>query len=243
MSGKVKLEVDEIISLIRHSNEPTVLIEGSDDVIVYRKIESMVDVSVLPTGGRVPLLEIFRRRAEFPGKKVAFIADLDFWCVTGVPDEYLNQILVFTDGYSIENEVFVDANICEMFSEDEKRIFSDELSKFNFWYSLALSRHVLDRKEVISYHPDNIFASPDAYDIFCKLRMNEVYPQEMYDIISDNPYKKIRGKSLMDLAIRQLGKKGRNVVHRNSKTFLEFAAAKPGDSLNRIFQKIKDIMG
>lgn len=241
-NGKVDLHVSEIVALIKHSNTPTVLIEGLDDIVVYRKIEDIADISVLQTGGRIALLEIFQRRSEFADKKVAFIADKDYWSVIGVPNNYIDECLVFTDGYSLENDIFVDINVAGMLTKAEIISFKKDIERFLKWYSLALHRHMQDGSEVISHHPNSILANDERYRNFCQIRKDEKFPDNIFNIILSDPYKKIRGKSLMDLAIRYLGTPERKVVHKNPKVFLDIAAAKPGDLLTKIFSQVQNVL-
>lgn len=241
-NGKVNLHVSEIVALIKHSNTPTVLIEGLDDIVVYRKIEDIADISVLQTGGRIALLELFQRRSEFADKKVAFIADKDYWSVTEVPNAYIDECLVFTDGYSLENDIFVDINVSGFFSNTEIVNFRKDIEKFLRWYSLALYRHIQDGTEVISHHPNRILDDDEKYNNFCQLRNDEKYPDDIFNIIKNDPYKKIRGKSLMELAIRCLGAPERQIHHRNSKVYLDFAAANPGNLLKRIFHQVQNVL-
>ena len=65
-SGKIEISTEEAIAVIKKSSLPTVVIEGADDAIVYRKIEDIGDgfVSLLPVGGRENVLAIFNRKAE-----------------------------------------------------------------------------------------------------------------------------------------------------------------------------------
>lgn len=242
-AGKVDLTPDEIVALLRKSFEPTVLIEGKDDIVVYRKLEDISEVSVLQTGGRNTLISVYKRRAEFQGKKVAFIADKDCWCITGIPQEYINEKLIFTNGYSIENDIFIDINIIEMMDANEKKIFNQELGMFVDWYSLAIKRFIDHGNQSIKDHPNKILDDLHRYNELCKTSDEEIYPEEIKELISGNPILKIRGKSLLDLALRQLGKPSRNVVHKNSKTFFDFAAANPGENINKIFSDVKRIFG
>lgn len=240
---KVDLTPDEIVALLRKTFEPTVLIEGKDDIVIYRKLEDISEVSVLQTGGRNTLISVFNRRSEFQGKKVAFIADKDCWCVTGIPQEYINERLIFTNGYSIENDIFVDVNIINMMDRNEKKLFNQEVNMFIDWYSLAIKRFIEQGNQSLKDHPNKILDDLNKYNELCKTLGEEIYPDEIKQLISKDPIYKIRGKSLFDLALRQLGKPSRNVVHRNSKIFFDFAAANPGENINKIFRDVKRIFG
>ena len=56
-----RLTKEEIIASIKHSSIPTVLVEGGDDIIFYRRIEEEFDsmeLSMLPVGNKEAVLSI-----------------------------------------------------------------------------------------------------------------------------------------------------------------------------------------
>lgn len=113
--------VDEITSYLRRTSQATILVEGRDDQKVYRYVEDQLtdlDVDVLICDGRDSLLAIFRRRTEFARAPVVFVADRDMWYFTGIPDEFATEI-VFTEGYSIENDLYVREVFEALMSESE----------------------------------------------------------------------------------------------------------------------------
>jgi hypothetical protein len=60
------ISLEEWIALLERSVLPTIIIEGRDDVIVYREFEKKLNVDVLPVGGRNTILEIFKEKAINP---------------------------------------------------------------------------------------------------------------------------------------------------------------------------------
>src|SRR4051794_1832260 len=103
--ARTVLTTDEIVAALKRSNLPTIICEGDNDVVVFREIEYLLKsrrVDFVPSGGRPALLEIFRRRHEFPLLPVMFVADKDMWIFDSIPTEYCD--IVFTNGYSIEND-------------------------------------------------------------------------------------------------------------------------------------------
>ena len=76
----LELTVDEIIETLKRSSLTTVLVEGVDDVMIYRWLEDEIGIhnaNFFPCGGRNNLLEIYERRAEFSELKTIFVADKD----------------------------------------------------------------------------------------------------------------------------------------------------------------------
>ncbi|MGB1204286.1 MAG: DUF4435 domain-containing protein [Chitinophagales bacterium] len=112
MPRKNYLTADILISRYNksHSKGLTILVEGPDDVKIYRLLEKSLgnNISVFPCGGRNTLLEIFERRAEFKNPNVIFIADSDMYVFSEIPAKYISDDLQFTKGYSIENDLYMD---------------------------------------------------------------------------------------------------------------------------------------
>ena len=103
---KAQPTVDEIIALLKKTDLPTVVCEGSDDLIVYRRFEehlSHIGVSILPAGGRENVLEVFERRGEIPTSvRLAFIADRDTWVNTEIPTAYVAPALCGSMPFPVE---------------------------------------------------------------------------------------------------------------------------------------------
>ena len=97
--------VEELVAALRRSALPTVVVEGQEDMRIYRWVEERLGsrtANVLPAGGREKLFSVFRRRQEFADLPVAFVADRDMWLFSGIPPDY-GEIL-WTQGYSVEND-------------------------------------------------------------------------------------------------------------------------------------------
>lgn len=245
--ANIVFDISEIIGLIKKSKLPTVIIEGSDDVIVYRRMEDLfddVELSVMPVGGRENVIKIFERLHEFPNREnLAFIADKDAWTITGVPSKYIFDRFIFTDGYSLENDVFRDGNIERLLRKKELLIFDLEIKKFTRWYALAINRFNSGVSNVdLSLFPGIILDSDCNFEDQLMLNDGEIYPHSIYDDIISDYSKYIRGKSLMQIIGRQLAhKKRRPRIH--SDYFLDSVGASPGKYISKIFVRIGEIFG
>ena len=103
----LELTVDEIVNTLKRSSLTTVLVEGKDDILIYRWIEDeigIVNANFLPCGGRDKLLQVYERRHEFADLKTIFVADRDAYVYINPPVNY-NDI-IWTNGYSIENDLY-----------------------------------------------------------------------------------------------------------------------------------------
>jgi len=147
MPGRIPFTVEEIISTIQRSSLPFILVEDTSKEMaeVYRKIESKIgttNASIIPCGGRRPLLEIYKRRNEFTSKKVAYIADKDMWVFSGVPNEF--DDICFTKGYSIENDLYADGKEqIEVLLEDEEIVEKGQIfQEIIQWYSSKVDKYL-----------------------------------------------------------------------------------------------------
>lgn len=252
--AKVELTLEEIIATLEHSNLPAIVVEGKDDIIIYRKLEEEIsNVVVTPVGGRANVLKIFQETINPNGrlynKNIVFIADQDIWINIGIPDEFKNQKLIFTSGYSIENDVFIDYCCQKMIDDnpDIKSNFNQDKEKFIDWYALALQATIdkynydlnkldcaenltLSEFRKISHNPERVFKQ---YEDMIKLLENESPNHELKQSLIDDFPLSIRGKSLMALFTSNM-KNGIRTMQ-----IFQNIAVRPNDCINRIFDDVK----
>lgn len=241
----VDISTTELISIINRTRLPTVVVEGADDIIAYRQIESDLRdhmVSVLPAGGREKVLEIFNRRSEISSSKsISFIVDQDLWVFRGIPDKYSDNLLVVTDGYSIENDLLRDFDFFDFMTDSEKESFFAELDKYLSWYALAVGR-CCDEQEgaALKIHPEHLF-KPETYQSMCALTEGESFPTELRETIRNEFLRFVRGKSLVQLFCRSLSYNGR-AVRYNHRQLIDIAARSRGNHLNAIFERVRGVL-
>jgi hypothetical protein len=194
--SKIDITVDEIIATLKRSSLPTLVTEGGDDVIVFRGAEvdfASIGLSILPVGGRDKLLQIFCRRSELEHINIAFVADRDVWVYNEVPQEFVSEKLVLTDGYSVENDLYRDGNLENLLTNDEAGRFRAELAAFIKWYALAVARVLDGRGGKIRIHPNHLLDSNERLSSESELQEGEAYPDELKAKI-ENDYKRyLRG--------------------------------------------------
>lgn len=238
--------IEEIIATLQRSSLPTVVIEGKHDVIVWRHLEEVFaaeGISILPVGGRPNVLAIFNRRAEIDGNTVvAFIADRDTWVCAGVPEAYRSEKLLLSDGYSVENDIFRDGDLEQLMSAAEKKSFLQETDKFLRWYALALSRFLDENPVPLDLHPNTLLDNEQRFQDETALLNGEVYPEQLFEQLSSDFRKLLRGKSLLGLLLRQLAAKQR-VARHNDKALMDMVGCNPGPLLNRIYTDIGALLG
>jgi hypothetical protein len=197
------LTTDELISTIKRSSLPTILVEGKSDASIYRWIEDEIGTfngNILPCGGRNVVLELYRRRGEFRGSKVIFLADKDMWLFTSVPMEY--DGVIWTNGYSIENDLFTGGFAIEcLFDKNEREDFKQMLNSISRWFAFEVEK--FKRGGIPQFHkPARIL---DNNLKLCENFLKDINFSEpnvglVEDIRKDYTIK-IRGKTLLSLYV------------------------------------------
>ncbi len=227
----------EIVAAICHSSFPTVVTEGSDDVIVYRRLEeelSELGVSIIAAGGRNAVLEVHSLRHQIPtSKKYALIIDQDTWVYTGIPLHYRDAAVVCTWGYSVENDMFADGELLNLLDAKGRLAFQADTNKYLECYCVALGRHLSGQSVGIDFHPNSVCDDPARYALHSLLRPDEAYPDDLKVKIKQELEKMLRGKALFALLVRQL--KG-----FNSRTLLQFGASRRGANFQAILSRVRE---
>ncbi|UPJ25887.1 DUF4435 domain-containing protein [Bradyrhizobium sp. CW1] len=239
-ANKAEPTIDEVIATLNHSSLPTLVIEGTDDIIIFRRLEEQSEnltLSVLPVGGRKTVLALFDRLAEIKSEQaIAFVADRDLYVFTAIPAEYTADNLIFTEGYSIENDAFRDIDCERLLDATERQTFIDEMKRFSHWYALAVSRAGAKLKT----HPSRILDNAVEWAQMTQLNPAESYPQDIYDSVIADYNKLIRGKSLFELFLRRMH--GGRPAQHNKKALMEMAATAPGPYIRSLFDRAEALL-
>lgn len=245
--SKREIAIDELLRTLKNSSLPTVLVEGKDDMIFYRRLEEDLydlGVDILPAGNKDKVLEI-REKIVSEGLSIpiAFIVDKDLWVNFGIPPEYQDDVIT-TNGYSIENDMFFDGELLTLLDKDEKEIFKIELEKFIRWYALAVDRNINSRFVVenneYSYR-NNPHQVLDENFLSRELTLigEEIYPEELYTSILNEYGMKLRGKSLFQLLTRQLSGQHRKTNKFGIHQLIEIGAARKGNNYQRLLSILR----
>lgn len=233
------ITVDEIIATVKRSAYPTAIIEGKDDVVVMRRLEdtfSSSGLTIIPAGGRAAVLSVFERRSEMGASaKVAFIADKDLYVVLGIPQKYNHDDLVFTDGYSIENDMFRDGELHKLIPESDRVKFDQDVSNIAKWYCLSCQRIELGSNEKVDIHPNFFLDDHSKLLSAMTLKPNESFARNIHSEINGEYYKYLRGKSLFGILQRHI--KGYSNI-----SLLNIGAARNGILFKIISKRVGDIL-
>jgi hypothetical protein len=239
---EIHLTVDELVALLKRSSLTTIIVEGKDDMMIYRWIEEQIGITTanfLACGGRDKLLQIYKRREEFSHIRTIFVADKDAFVYTNVPPEYSE--IVWTEGYSIENDLYRGKEIEKLFTGSEEANFRIALRNFTTYYAFEVES--LHRKLVYSFsnHPNQVLndqheLNPDFLEAvgFTEPEENTInYLLDEYDLL-------IRGKSLFALLLRFLCHTRRDIKH-SKKTLIETCYRMTENrSVNGLVDRIKE---
>jgi hypothetical protein len=194
----------EIVEYLKRTSLPTLLVEGEDDAAIYRWLENQLGVfagSVLFCSGRDVLISIYRQRDAFPHGKLAWLADLDLWRF-GAPPAELDGI-VFTSGYSIENDLYAGSQIEALLEENERSLHSRLLSVLCRWFAFEVLESLAGREGQVAHHARRV-VDLDTMEIrpdFVSFRgYSEPDPSFVSALLAE--YKlNLRGKTLMQALI------------------------------------------
>lgn len=241
---KAYVTASEYIQTLKHSFIPTVVTEGSDDYAVFRRIEekfSSIGLSLMPVGGKKTVLELFERRHEFSQIKTAFIVDQDMWIFSHIPPQYDEPMLIVTDGYSIENDLYRDGEMESLLLANERTKFNRDLDQVIRWFSFAARKHIEGHDTALDYHPNQVVDESGQLlaDLPDRCGYNAPCPF-LFPAIREGYARQLRGKTLLNLLIRYLSH-GRRAIKHSRKSLMETASVRNGPCMARINQRLENL--
>ncbi|MDR7057751.1 hypothetical protein J2W70_005152 [Pseudomonas koreensis] len=241
-SEKPRPTVNEIFELLKRSYIPTVLVEGKNDIIFYRKVEEDLQdygVDMLPAGNKGAVLELYEKIKNEPTPApVVFVVDNDLWVHGHFDGDQRPDGVITTRGYSIENDMYEDGELEILLNRDERDHFTGSLSKFVNWYALAVYRKINGGASTFRTHPGKILDDNIYYDSEIVLAKGEQYPDAFKKSILEKYSSVLRGKSLFALLLRQLSAKRREVKF-GAMQLMELGAARKGANYQRLSLEIR----
>jgi hypothetical protein len=197
----------EIIDYLGRTSLPTLLVEGEDDAIIYRWLEEQLGIfsgSVLFCSGRDVLLSIYRKRATFSHGKIAWLADVDMWKFTSIPADL--QGIIFTTGYSIENDLYAGSQIAALLEESEKSRHSRLLGVVCRWFAFEISEFLAGRDPQVGHQLRRVvdFTIMDICPRFAAFRGYSEPPVSLVNAVLDDYPLQLRGHTLMQALIAHL---------------------------------------
>tara|TARA_E500000318_G_scaffold1676_9_gene2337 strand:- start:275 stop:964 length:690 start_codon:yes stop_codon:yes gene_type:complete len=180
------------------------LVEGDDDLDVWRLVESVVTpVDILPCGGKDKVLELYRRRAEFSDAAVAYIVDRDMWLFTD-PPRWIPDVML-TDGYSIENDVLSFRAVEKLLDKESKKYFDKLINIASDFFAFEVSMRLRNRPVAgVIRRLHDVLAQDGVTPSESHRRAigYEEPPGFLLDIIRNGSGKYLRGHVLADCYVR-----------------------------------------
>ena len=225
--------VDELVATLRRSQQPTVVVEGKDDMRIYRWVEARVGntkADVLATGGRNTLLAVYRRRNEFANLPVAFVADRDLWLFSEIPADCHD--VIWTQGYSIENDLYAEAELEDLLDAHEVDEHQQMLYAIIEWFAFEVEEFLAGRAAEVDRSCDEIVppGKTEMDEGFTERRGFRAPDAEIIQQIKDAYQLKLRGKFLFEMLVRFLNARGRGTKY-NCYTLHEIAVKRRGPHL------------
>ncbi|MGV2906093.1 DUF4435 domain-containing protein [Achromobacter sp. AGC25] len=244
-SEKPRPTVDELFEMLKRSYLPTVLVEGKNDIIFYRKVEEDLQnygVDMLPAGNKGAVLELYERIKISPTPApVVFVVDNDLWVHGHYETGRKPADVITTRGYSIENDLYEDGELENFLTTEERDSFTESLRNFVIWYALSVHRTINGGTSTFRTHPGKILDDVDHYNSEVALQQDEQYPEDFKASIHNHYRSMLRGKSLFALLLRQLSAKRREVKF-SAMQLMEIGATRKGNNYQQLSLSIKEAL-
>lgn len=236
------------VSQIQRSRLFNIIIEGKDDLLVYKEFEKIYEdlnpiVDVLPVGGKHTVLGIFDQLKNTPHiNRTIFIVDKDQWVIKGIDSKYSHNRIICTHGYSFENDIFIDGNLENDMRTKNSDVFNIELPTVLHWYALEMDRIINgNQPQNLAIHIDNLF---NQSQIYTTPQAGEIFPATVLGILQTEYPQLLRGKTLLQFYKRVMNNRvgfdkkdgyGTNAI-------IETVCKYKGNCLNRIFKEVDDLV-
>ena len=210
--------VSELVNSLRHSNLPTVVVEGKDNAnmierLIKRRGSTELDrtkkVNVLLVSNRNVLISFYNRRYEFT-IPVVFIANRDMWLYTRVPRLY--QDIIFTQGYSLENDIYKGAGLENLLEPHERWEYHQVLNSTIEWFAFEVEEYRAGKRKRVNFRLKDIIPPGQAEldTNFCKQQgFHRPNPETVQQIRNDHQFR-LPGRLLFDILRRILNTSGRS---------------------------------
>lgn len=237
--------VNEIVSSLRRSKLPTVVVEGRDDMQIFRWMEDLFEVDeidVLGVGGRPNLFAVYDRKNEFDRLPVAFVADQDKELFTQLPVGY--DEIIWTHGYSIENDLYAgaDPSLENLMDSQETAEHRQLLNTIIEWFTFEVEEFLAGRAPEFNHHCNEVVPQGQTeIDHNFRQRRGFRIPNPVLQQQVKEAYQlQLRGKLLFQMLVRFLSKTNRGIKHSiRGLHEIAFKMTPSHTLMDRIIQEIK----
>ena len=238
--------VEELVATLRNSALPTVVVEGKDDMRIYRWVEKHFgsqNANVQATGGRDKLISVYKRRQEFPNVPVAFVADQDMWLFSGIPSDY--DGVIWTEGYSIENDLYAGADLENFLEAEEAQEHHQLLDAIVEWFAFEVEECLAEKPYEVKTHCNRV-VPPGQTQIDEKFRKSRGFRppgEEIHRQIRNAYQLQLRGKQLFQMLVRFLSASDRKSKYSyDNLSEMAFKMPLSHPLMSRLIQEIEQAM-
>lgn len=210
------LTLQETIDTLKRSNIPTILVEGPGDLHIYSQIERIMgptNISVFPCNGKENVLAIQNKLRDQKYIHTLAVVDSDFWTLYGAPIEISGKGIRTTVGYSIENDAIHFGGILKIMTPSERARFDEELLKYAAWFAIHMQCEPRDANATYRKPVRQVLDDPVYYSKSITKYTDHDVCMDLIAEIELSPIFHLRGKNLMQIVTRQLGRAGRSGSH------------------------------
>ena len=209
---------------------------------IYRWVEERIGsqkANVQPTGGRENLLSIYAKRHEFADLPVAFVADRDMWLFSEIPSDY--RELIWTEGYSIENDLYAGADLETLLEAEEAQEHQQVLDTIVEWFAFEVEECLAGKPFEVKIHCNRVVPlGQTQMDVnFRKSRGFRPPAEEIHRQIREAYQLQLRGKQLFQMLVRFLSASDRNSKYSyDNLSEMAFKMTPSHALMNRLIQEI-----
>ena len=212
MQTQNPLTVEVLVAYLARSTLPTIIVEGKDDMPIYRWVEERLGsrtANVMSVGGRNNLLSVYEQRQKFAELPVAFVADRDMWLFSGIPSDYVG--VIWTEGYSIENDLYADAELENLLAVEESQEHQQLRDAIVEWFAFEVDEYLAGREYRVSNHCNDVVPLGQTRIDECFQKKRGIRPpsEEIHRQILEEYRLQLRGKLLFQMLIRFLSESDR----------------------------------
>ena len=165
------------------------------------------------------------------------------WLFTAIPPEYSD--IVWTEGYSIDNDLYAGANLEGFLERDEASEHAQVLKSLIEWFAFEVEEYRQGKDAQVSEHPNRIV--PPGKTSICQLfaveRDYRQPNQTTIEEIAEQYRLKLRGKTLFQLLVRYLSAANRGIKHSIYALYeIAFKTPEPHLYMERLIRNIEYVL-
>jgi hypothetical protein len=160
-----------------------------------------------------PCYRSFLKRDSFQHGKLAWLADLDMWRFSQPPSDFAG--VIFTTGYSIENDLYAGSQIEALLEEPERQRHRQLLNAICRWFAFEVQEFLAGREPQVGHRVRRVvdFSTMDIHANFRIIRgYSEPATEFVNEVLSDYQLR-LRGKTLLELLVVLLSDRERKAKH------------------------------